>query len=404
MASQALAGLKVVEFGAYAAGPCVGKHLANFGATVVHVESRQRPDGFRLQYPPYRDGVVGINRSGCFAMFNDSKYAVTLNLKAPGALGLARRLAAWGDVLIENMTPGTIARLGLGYEELSRINPGLIMLSTCNMGQTGPRAEHPGFGTQLSALSGFAHLTGFPDGPPQLLYGPYIDFIAVAYGGVAVLAALEHRRRTGRGQYIDLAQYETGIQFIAPALLDHAVNGRVASRQGNRSPEAAPHGAYPCRDGAWIAVSCWSDEEWGRLCQAAGHPEWAVDERYATLRARKANEDGLDRLLEGWTAGQDARELMAFLQENQIHAGVLNTMGDLFSDPQLAWRRVWQERVHPEMGAHHYRSVSYELSRTPSEITGPAPCLGEHSEYVYREVLGLGAEEYESYVASGVID
>ncbi len=407
MANQtnpALAGLKVVEFGAYAAGPCIGKHLANYGATVVHVESRQRPDGFRLQYPPYPNNIVGLNRSGCFALFNDSKYAITLNLKAPGAVDLARRLAAWADVIIENMTPGTIGRLGLGYADLSPINPGLIMLSTCNMGQTGPRAEHPGFGTQLSALSGFSHLTGSPDGPPQLLYGPYIDYVAVAYGGVAVLAALDQRRRTGRGQYIDLAQYETGVHFLAGAMLDHTVNGRVAHRQGNRSPEAAPHGAYPCREGMWCTLSCWDDGEWERLCVAAGRPEWAEDPRFATQAGRKAHEDELDQLLAGWTADQDAWQLMERLQHARVHAGVVSTMRDLFADPQLAARRVWQQQVHPEMGAQHYRSVSYELSACPPEVAAPAPCLGEHNQLVYRDLLGLTAEEYDALVAQGVID
>src|SRR5438034_7828127 len=211
---DALAGVKVVEFGAYAAGPCISKYLANFGARVVHVESRQRPDGFRLQYPPFKDGQVGLNRSGCFAFFNDSKHGVTLHLKNSEGLKLANRLAEWSDIVIENMRPGVMARLALDYESLRERNPNLIMLSTSNMGQTGPHATHPGFGSQLSSLSGFTQLIGEPDGPPHFLYGPYIDFIAVAYGGIAVLAALDHQRQTGRGVYLDLSQYETGLQFI----------------------------------------------------------------------------------------------------------------------------------------------------------------------------------------------
>src|SRR5712692_3667629 len=218
---DALAGVKVIEFGGYAAGPCISKYLANFGARVLHVESRQRPDGFRLQYPPFKDGEVGLNRSGCFAFFNDSKYGVTLDLKNDEGLRLAYRLIDWSDIVIENMRPGVMSRLGLGYEALHARQPGLIMLSTSNLGQTGPHATHPGFGSQLSSLSGFTHLIGGPDGPPHFLYGPYIDFIAVAYGGVAVLAALDHRRRTGEGAYIDLSQFETGVQFIGSAVLDY---------------------------------------------------------------------------------------------------------------------------------------------------------------------------------------
>ena len=217
-AVDALAGVTVVEFGGYAAGPAIGKYLANFGARVIHVESFSRPDGFRLQYPPYKDDRVGINRSGCFAFFNDSKQGVSLDIKNPSALRLIYRLVARTDIVVENMRPGVMVRLGLGYPELKVHNPSLVMLSTSNLGQTGPRATHPGFGSQLSSLSGFTEMIGVPGGPPFCLYGPYIDMIAVAYGGAAVLAALDRQRRTGEGAFIDLAQYEAGLQFLAPAL------------------------------------------------------------------------------------------------------------------------------------------------------------------------------------------
>src|SRR2546428_3904226 len=239
---DALEGLRVVEFGAYAAGPAIGKYLANFGAQVVHVESVERPDGFRLQYPPFKDGIVGINRSACFSYFNDSKYGVTVNLKTKEGTSVARRLCDWTDIVIENMRPGVIERLGLAYDTLSGSNPGLIMLSTSNMGETGPQAGHPRFGSQLSSLSGFTELIGEASGPPNLLYGPYIDLIAVAYGGAAGFSALDYRRRAGNGVYIDLSQYEAGLQFLSPALLDYAANGVMAERRGNRDSAAEPHG------------------------------------------------------------------------------------------------------------------------------------------------------------------
>src|SRR3989440_6578481 len=299
---DALAGVKIVEFGAYAAGPCISKYLANFGARVVHVESRQRPDGFRLQYPPFKDGQVGLNRSGCFAFFNDSKHGVTLDLKNSEGLKLAYRLIDWADIVIENMRPGVISRLGLGYETLRERKPNLIMLSTSNMGQTGPHVTHPGFGSQLSSLSGFTHLIGEPDGPPFFLYGPYIDFVAVAFGGIAVLAALDHRRRTGAGAYIDLSQYETGVQFISSAMLDYSANGAIANRDGNRDAVAAPHGCYPCTDDEWCVISCWDDQEWERLCHAANTTEWLADERFSTLKQRKENEKELNRLIAAWAS------------------------------------------------------------------------------------------------------
>lgn len=206
---------------------------------MVHVESRAHPDGFRLQYPPYKDGTPGLERSGCFAYFNDSKLDVTLDLKNARGLELARRLVAMCDVVIENMRPGVMARIGLGFEALKAENPRLIMLSTCNMGQTGPRADTPGFGSQLTALAGLCNLTGERDGPPMLLYGPYIDFIASTLGAAAVLAALEQRRTTGKGAYIDVSQYECGLLFLAGELLDYHTSGKVAERASACFPAPA---------------------------------------------------------------------------------------------------------------------------------------------------------------------
>jgi crotonobetainyl-CoA:carnitine CoA-transferase CaiB-like acyl-CoA transferase len=399
---DALEGVKVLEFGAYAAGPCIGKYLANFGAEVVHVESARRPDGFRLQYPPFKDGQVGLNRSGCFAFFNDSKYGVTLDLKHPEGLRLAHRLVAWSDIVIENMRPGVMERLGLGYGSLREHRPGLVMLSTSNMGQTGPHASHPGFGSQLSSLSGFTHLIGEPAGPPNFLYGPYIDFIAVAYGGVAVLAALDHSRRTGEGALIDLSQYEAGLQFISGALLDYSANGVVACRDGNRDTVAAPHGCYPCREGRWCVISCWDDAEWERLCRAAGKECWLSDARFKTAAGRKEHEGELNRLIASWTADEDARRLACRLQTRGVHASQVNTVRDLFTDPQVAFREVWQKRTHPEMGEHSYRMVSYSLSETPGSVRRAAPCLAQDNEEVFLNVLGLSEQMFRELEDEGV--
>jgi len=398
---DALAGVKVVEFGAYAAGPCISKYLANFGARVVHVESQQRPDGFRLQYPPFKDGQVGVNRSGCFAFFNDSKHGVTLDLKNSEGLKLAQRLIEWSDIVIENMRPGVMARLGLDYESLRQGNPGLVMLSTSNMGQTGPHATHPGFGSQLSSLSGFTHLIGEPDGPPYFLYGPYIDFIAVAFGGIVVLAALDHRRRTGEGAFIDLSQFETGVQFISSALLDFTANGIVANRNGNSDPQAAPHGCYPCRNNEWCVISCWDEGEWERFCRAAAKPGWLKDQRFATVGARKAHERELNQLIAEWTGDWDAERLMWRLQCRGVHAAKVNAVRDLFTDPQIAFRNIWQQQEHAELGNHAYRMVSYELSETPGSVRGAAPCLGADNEEVFVKWLGLAQHEYEELREQG---
>jgi benzylsuccinate CoA-transferase BbsF subunit len=376
--TRALQAIRIVEFGGYAAGPHIGKMLANFGATVVHVESRARPDGFRMQYPPYKDGKPGLERSGCFAFFNDSKLGVTLDVKNPRGLELARRLVANCDVLIENMRPGVITRMGLGYEELKKQNPRLVMLSTCNMGQTGPRADTPGFGSQLTALAGMCHLTGEPHGPPMLLYGPYIDFIASTLGAVAVLAALERRHASGEGSYIDLSQYESGLMFLAGELLEYHTTGKVAGRAGNRDAEALLHGAYRCAGGAWIALSCWSEDERRRL-DALVQPE----------------------SLDGWLAERSAAAAAQALQAAGVHAHAVESVADIFDDPQLAARAQWQRKVHPVIGEHSYSGPPFILSETPGEVTKAAPMLGADNEAVFRGLLGLSAEEYAAYDAAG---
>ena len=402
--SAALFGVKTVEFGAYAAGPAISKYLANHGATAIRVESGTRPDGFRTHYPPFKGNRPGLNRSGCFAMFNDGKLSVTLNLKTPRGLELARRLATWADVAVENFTPGTVKRLGLDYESLRALNPDLIMLSTCNHGQTGPHAPPPGFGSQLSSLAGFTHFTGQPDGPPLILYGPYIDFVAVAFGLVAILAALDHRRRTGQGCYIDLSQHETGLQFLAPALLDARVNGRAQGRQGNRAPAAAPHGAFPCRgEDRWCTLSVWSDREWERLVEVMGNPAWAKEARFSGLTGRKAQEAELEERISEWTRQFTPEELMARLQTAGIRAGVVNGIPELFTDPQLSQRGLWWPVTHAEMGEYHAKAPPFVLSRTPAQPGGPAPCLGEHNEMVLRDILGLSDDEIRELKAQGVV-
>lgn len=391
--SQALNGLKVVDFGGYAAGPHIGKILANFGAISVHVESFDRPDGFRMQYPPFAHNRPGVNRSGCFSYFNDSKVGVAINLKKPEGIELARRLACWADIVIENMRPGVIARLGLDYETLAQINPRLVMLSTCNMGQTGPRSDTPGFGSQLSALAGMCGMTGFAADSPMLLYGPYIDFIASSLGSAAVLAAVIRSRRTGKGSYIDLAQYECGLMFMAGALQDYFSTGNIRDRCGNEDSEAVPHGAYPCRDGQWVALSCWSDAEFSAMADALGEGRLSTDLTFATVEARRANRRELDEIVSTWTRTHEAGNAAEMLQKHGLRAYPVVDMAGLFSDPQLVARRFWRVRRHSEIGNQAYCFVGFDLLEEPGDVFAAAPCLGEGNEFVFRELLGLDEAE-----------
>lgn len=397
---QALANINVVEFGGYAAGPHIGKMLANFGATVVHVESHTRPDGFRLEYPPFKDGKAGLNRGGCFALFNDSKYGVTLDLKNPAGLELAKRLIDWADLVIENMRPGVMARIGLGYDDVSQSNPGLVMLSTCNMGQTGPRADTPGFGSLLSSLAGFCGATGEADGPPMLLYGPYIDFIASVMGCSAALAAVDRSRRNGKGAWIDISQYECGLHFMAAAIYSYYRDGVIAERCGNADADGAPHGAYQCRDECWLALSCRSNTEFTALANVLDSGSMAEDERFSSIEMRRVNSQALDRILADRLRGRDAEQTAESLQQVGVAAYPVNTIADLFTDPQLCARGIWRYRTHEEIGEHAYLMPGFELASTPGDVSRPAPLLGGDNDIVFKDFVGLNEEQFRAYEAS----
>jgi crotonobetainyl-CoA:carnitine CoA-transferase CaiB-like acyl-CoA transferase len=399
---RALEGLKVACLGGYAAGPHIGKVLANYGASVVHVESKDHPDGFRLQYPPFAGNRHGINRGGCFSYFNDSKYGVTIDLKKPQGVELALRLCGWCDVVVENMRPGVMERLGLGAAALTAVNPRLVILSTCNMGQTGPRADQPGFGSQLSALGGFCGMTGFPESAPMLLYGPYIDFIASALGSAAVLAAVIKARKSGKGAHIDVSQYECGVLFMGAAMADYFSTGHIAERCGNDDAEAAPHGAYACRDAGWVTLSCWSDAEFAALAATLGRAELAGDERFASAQVRRGNQSPLDELISGWTANQGADEVAGMLQAAGVCAYPVVSVAGLFSDPQLGARRHWRVRRHPEIGDQAYCFPGFDLADAPGDIVGAAPCLGADNDYVFRDLVGIGDAEMKRYAEHGV--
>ena len=396
--------VKILEFGQIVAGPLIATYLADYGAEVVHIESRTRPDQYRL-YPPFKDNKPGINRGYDFAIYSHNKYGITLNLRHPKGVEVAKRIVKnWANVVTENFTPGVMGRLGVDYEELRKIKPDIIMLSTCNLGQTGPHAVHPGMGSHLTHLSGFTHLSGWPDRDPLILYGPYIDFIGVVYGTIALVAALEYRRQTGKGQLIDIAQFESGIQFLIPTLLDYAVNGRIQGRKGNRCDYAAPHGVYPCQgEDRWCVITVFTDKEWRNLCRVMGDPDWTNDPKLATLLGRKRNEEELDRLVGEWTSNFTTEEVMAKLQAVGVEAAVVKNPQDMYDDPHLK-RYLWAEMEHPEIGKYHLQLPPFKLSKVPSQLRMSSPLLGEHNNYVYTELAGFSQEEYEELQREGVFE
>jgi crotonobetainyl-CoA:carnitine CoA-transferase CaiB-like acyl-CoA transferase len=401
-----LDGVRVWDASWVGVGPLTAKYLADYGATVVHTETAARPDVLR-NGPPFRDGIPGINRSQFFADYNSSKLGLGLDLKHPRGHEIALALARWADVVLESFSPGVFGQFGLGYEQLSAVNPSLIMLSTSMNGQTGPRRKFAGFGTVMAPMAGFSELTGWPDRAPGSPYGAYTDFISPRFAATALLAALDHRRRTGEGQYLDIAQYEASVQLHAPWLLDLEVNGELASRDGNRSPAAAPHGIYRCADEdgreRWVAIAVEDDAQWAAFITALGGPPWAREERFGTLRGRKASEDALDAHVSAWTAGRRSSEVFYLLQPD-VPAAPVHDARDLQRDPQIQFRRYFRELDHTVMGPSLYEGRQAELSLTPPVLSKAAPCLGEDSRLVLSELLGLDDAEIDELIGLGVVE
>lgn len=399
---KALEDLKIADFGWAIAAPVICWYLAAHGATVVRVESSTRPDVYRVS-APYKDRKPGLNRAGFFAYPNVNKLSIALNLNLPKGIEIAKKIVAWADVVIDNFRVGPMEKWGLGYEDLREIKPSIIMLRTTNQGLTGPHHTHPGWGWQLVGLSGISNLSGWPDREPLSFGMPYTDVIAPRFGVAALMAALAYRNKTGKGQLIDLSQLETAIQFIAPTMLNYFVNKEEGKRIGNSSPFATPHGVYRCRgEDRWCAISVLNDEEWQGFCKVIGDPAWTKDEKFRLLLNRKKNEEELNRLVEEWTIQHTAEEVMALMQAGGVPAGVVKNAKDVFEDPQLNQRDYFWTLDHSEMGPFAHLGQPFGLSETPARPLMPAPCLGEHNEYVCTKLLGLSDEEFVELLAEGV--
>ncbi|MBI4331308.1 MAG: CoA transferase [Chloroflexi bacterium] len=400
----ALEGLKVADFSWYIAGPWMVRYLADHGATAVRVESSRRPDGTRVT-PPFKDNTSGLNRSVVFANVNCNKYSITLDLGHPRARPVVTKIIEWADVVIESFTPGTMERLKLTYGDVKAIKPDIIMLSASVQGQDGPHAKHSGFGWHLLALAGFIEVTGWSDRPPTQPASAYTDLVTPPFAVAALMAALLYRKRTGKGQYIDLSHYEASTHFLSPLLLDCSVNKRLPERTGNRSPCAAPHGAYPCLgNDKWCAIGVFDDRQWEGFCKAAGNPEWARDPRFATFPGRKRNEDELDGLVAGSTAAFVAADLVGRLQALGVPAGIVKDAEEIQNDPQLQHRGHFWPFAHAEIGEHTVDRLPFQLSKTPAQPLRPAPLLGQDNELFYTRILGMPDDEFVELLREGVLD
>jgi len=403
--SGVFSGLKITSFSWAIVGPLTMKYFADYGATVIRVETNKRPCTLRIS-TPYKDGKAGLNRSGYYNHFNANIFSLALNMEHPRALEVARRLVAESDVVMENFTPGVIEKWGLGYDELKKVKPDIIMLRQSGFGLRGPYAQQPAFGMILAAMAGLPNFIGWPDGGPLPIgVSPYTDCISPRFAAAALIAALDYRNKTGKGQLLDLSQFETALYFIMPAILEYISSGREPSRIGNSCSYAAPHGVYPCKgDDRWCTLAVFSDEQWVNLCKVMDKTEYINDPRFNTLLNRKKNEDEINGLVSEWTINFTPEEVMTQMQSAGVPAGVVKNTADIYDDPQLRQRNLFWPLNHPDMGLFTHLGQGFELSKTPAQAYMPSPRLGEHTEYVCTKILGMTDEEFVELVSAGVFE
>jgi crotonobetainyl-CoA:carnitine CoA-transferase CaiB-like acyl-CoA transferase len=400
-----LAGVKIVDFMWALAGPGATRVLADFGATVVRIESGARPDVCRT-IQPFQGGKPDGESSAIFHTTNAGKLMLALDLSKPEAREVALDLVRWADVVAESFSPRGMLGFGLDYQQLRKVNPELIMLSTCLMGQTGPLAAFAGFGNLAAAICGFYEIAGWPDREPAGPFGAYTDYMAPRFNAIALLAALEHRRRTGRGQHIDLSQAEAALHFLSPPLLDYFASGRIARRTGNDDARFAPHGVYAAAGKErWIAIAIRSDAEWQRFTAAIGREGLGGDARYATAEGRLARRRELDALVGDYTCSRDGLSLQEQLQALGIAAHVVQNSAELVADPQLLHLGNFLELPHALSGTPTVvESTRFRLSRTPARVEGDAPTLGRDSHQVLSAILGYDDERIAQLAIAGALE
>ncbi len=401
--SGALAGLKVLDFTWAFAGPAATRYLADYGATVIRVESAKKLDALRT-VGPFKDGHAGVERSGGYVNANVGKYGLSLNLSTSTAREVAMRLIEWADVVIENFSPKVMRAWGMDYDSLIKVKPDLIMVSSCLNGQTGPKAMLAGYGTMGASIAGFGELTGWPDRPPAAPYAAYTDYTSPKFTVAALLSAVDHKRRTGRGQYIDLSQAECSIHAIGRAVLDYTVNGRIQTRTGNALADFAPTGVYPCAGKeSWVALAAPTEDAWQALCRASGKT-WAGDSRFATAAARVENREALDGAIGAWTAGLDCEAVEQILQRAGVPVHRVSTCDDVFTDSQLEHRAHIIDLEHPRFGPLAIETSRMRFSRTPATAAWPGPEIGQHNDHVLREILGMSDDEITELVTDGALE
>ncbi len=416
-----LSGLRVIDMTVVWAGPFATVLLGDMGAELIRVESLQHPDintrgqpyvpPAALQgtggahYPNKDPGQKPWNRNGVFNTTGRHKKSFTVDLLRPEGKEVFFRLVEQSDILIENNAADVVDNLGITYGVLSKVNPALIMISLPAFGKTGPYRHFKAYAVNMEGVIGHTLLRTYRDSGPTETTATFVaDAAAGASAAFAVLAALQYRIRTGRGQCIDMSQAENVTHYLSQAFMDYSMNERVQGSLGNRHPFRAPQGVYRCLgDDSWMAISCGTDAEFRALCEVIGEPGLAEDPRFTTSRGRHEHHDQLDTIISGWVAARDHYDVFHLLQKAGIPAGPVLHTSELFHDSHLRERGFWEEVSHPEAGTHLYPGPIIEMTKTPLHIREPAPLLGQHNEYVYKQLLGYSDQEYAGFVESDMI-
>ncbi|MBW2285628.1 MAG: CoA transferase [Deltaproteobacteria bacterium] len=425
MGELPLEGIRVIAIGVVWAGPFATQLLADWGAEVIRVESlhhftfltrgfpmirptkelvRARPT-WVTAYPDWDPGEKPWNSYPIFQAHGRNKLSCTMDLRKPKGLDLFKNLVAESDIVIQNNPTDTMEKLGITYETLREVKPDIILVAMPGYGSTGPYRNYRTLGSNLDEAAGHTWLRRYPDMDPSsasvILFS---DASGGAHGAFAALAALRYKKRTGKGQFVDLSQVETIMPYLAEPIMDYTMNKRVQDTLGNRHPYMAPHGCYRCKgEDRWVVIAVNSQEEWRALCEVMNRPDLEADDRFADVLSRQRHQDELDAVVEEWTSEHENVEVMHRLQEKGVAAGAVLDDRDAYNDPHLKARGFFQEVTHPDVGTHPYPGLMWKASKTPNAIRTPPVCLGEHNEYVYKEILGVSDEEYAQLEQEGHI-
>ena len=399
----ALAGYRVLDFGWVLAGAIPGMVLADMGAEVIKVETRQRLDYMRLGRPIVGD-QPDPEQNPMFHNVNRGKLSVTLNISEPDAVDLAKRLVEKSDVVIENFSPGVMDRLGLGYETLRAIKPDIIMASISSTGQDGPLRDLRAYAPSIGALSGLDSTMGYEGGGPLGLKHAFGDICGALHAVFAIVSSLYRRNQTGEGQYIDVSMLRATAVTQGVGLMEHAMTGRSLQPRGNYDPTMVPCGNYPCAgEDKWISIAVATEEEWQGLVVAMDNPAWARDQRFSTRFRRQRHRRELDALLSSWTTGHEADELTDVLQNHGVAAAPVFSAEERLFHPHFMERGLYSDIDHPALGAEPIFNLMWNLSKTPSVVRRHAPLMGEHNQQVLCETLGLTASELAQFEERQVV-